>query len=130
MERSYIKKHGDRYDYSQLEKIMDESDILVAPSVCYETFGFTVLEALSYGVPVVVSDSVGARDLVQDKKNGFIINEKNFEGVLLKIISNRDCLKIMNCNILKGNFESFDEHCHKILLMYEEVCKMKKESVS
>ncbi len=130
MERSYIKKHGDRYDYSQLEKIMDESDILVAPSVCYETFGFTVLEALSYGVPVVVSDSVGARDLVQDKKNGFIINEKNFEGVLLKIISNRDCLKIMNCNILKGNFESFYEHCNKIILIYEEVFKIKNESVS
>lgn len=130
LERSYFIKHGDRYDYSQLEKIMDDTDILVAPSVWYETFGFTVLEALSYGVPVVVSDSVGAKDLVQDNINGFIINEKSFEGVLLKIISNRDCLKIMNCNILKGNFESFDEHCHKILLMYEEVCKMKKESVS
>lgn len=130
LERSYLIKHGDRYDYSQLEKIMDESDILVAPSMWNETFGFTVLEALSYGVPVVVSDSVGAKDLVQDNINGFIINEKNFEGVLLKIISNRDCLKIMNCNILKGNFESFDEHCHKILLMYEKVCKMKKESVS
>lgn len=130
LERSYLIKHGDRYDYSQLEKIMDESDILVAPSMWYETFGFTVLEALSYGVPVLVSDSVGAKDLVQDKINGFIINEKNFEDVLLKIISNRDCLKIMNCNIFKSNFESFDEHCHRILLMYEEVCKMKKESVS
>lgn len=130
LERSYLIKHGDRYNYSQLKKIMDESDVLVAPSMWNETFGFTVLEALSYGVPVVVSDSVGAKDLVQDNINGFIINEKNFEGVLLKIISNRDCLKIMNCNILKGNFESFDEHCHKILLMYEEVCKMKKESVS
>lgn len=130
LERSYLIKHGDRYNYSQLEKIMDESDVLVAPSMWNETFGFTVLEALSYGVPVVVSDSVGAKDLVQDNINGFIINEKNFEGVLLKIISNRDCLKIMNCNILKGNFESFDEHCYKILLMYEEVCKMKKESAS
>lgn len=130
LERSYLIKHGDRYNYSQLEKIMDESDVLVAPSMWNETFGFTVLEALSYGVPVVVSDSVGAKDLVQDNINGFIINEKNFEGVLLNIISNRDYLKIMNCNILKGNFESFDEHCHKILLMYEEVCKMKKESAS
>lgn len=130
LERSYLIKHGNRYDYSQLKKIMDESDILVAPSMWDETFGFTVLEALSYGVPVVVSDSVGAKDLVQDNINGFIINEENFEDVLLKIISNRDRLKIMNCNILKGNFESFDEHCNKILLMYEEVCKMKKESVS
>ena len=130
IERSYLKKHGDRYDYSQLEKIMDESDVLVAPSIWYETFGFTVLEALSYGVPVIVSDNVGAKDLVQDKKNGFIINEKNFENILLKMVSNRDCLKSMNRYILKSDFESFNEHCRKILLMYDNVCKKKKEIVS
>lgn len=130
LERSYLKKHGDRYDYSQLENIMDESDILVAPSVCYETFGFTVLEALSYGVPVIVSESVGAKDLIQDERNGFIVNEKNFQDILLKILSDRDCLKVMNRNILEDTFETFDEHCHKILLMYEKVCVKKKEIVS
>lgn len=130
LEKSYLKKHGDRYDYSQLEKIMDESDILVAPSVCYETFGFTVLEALSYGVPVIVSESVGSKDLIQDEKNGFIVNAKNFQDILLRILSDRSCLKVMNRNILEDAFEPFDEHCHKILLMYEKVCVKKKEIVS
>lgn len=130
IERSYLKKHGDRYDYSQLEKIMDESDILVAPSVWYETFGFTVLEALSYGVPVIVSESVGSKDLIQDERNGFIVNEKNFQDILLRILSDRDCLKVMNRNILEDTFEPFDEHCHKILLMYEKVRVKKKEIVS
>lgn len=130
LERSYLKKHGDRYDYSQLEKIMDESDILVAPSVWYETFGFTVLEALSYGVPVIVSESVGSKDLIQDERNGFIVNEKNFQDILLKILSDRDCLKVMNRNILEETFETFDEHCHKILLMYKKECVKKKEIVS
>ena len=50
--------------YSQLGKIMADTDVLVAPSVWYETFGFTVLEALSYGVPVIVSDHMGAKDIV------------------------------------------------------------------
>lgn len=129
-EKEYLVKHGSRYDYSQLEKIMDETDILVAPSICLETFGFTVLEAMSYGVPVIVSDCLGARDLVKEGKNGFIINEKNLETTLLNIISNKDDLKTMNHNILIDNFESFDEHCHKIYSMYEEVCKRKKEIVS
>ena len=38
--------------------------MLVAPSVWHETFGFTVLEALSYGIPVVISGTVGAKDIL------------------------------------------------------------------
>lgn len=59
----YIKSH-ERYSYAELEKIFDETDVLVAPSIWYETFGFTVLEALSYGVPVVISGNVGAKDIL------------------------------------------------------------------
>ena len=49
-----------------LEKIFDETDVLVAPSIWYETFGFTVLEALSYGVPVIISGNVGAKDILEE----------------------------------------------------------------
>ena len=59
----YIKSH-ERYSYAKLEKIFDETDVLVAPSIWYETFGFTVLEALSYGVPVIISGNVGAKDIL------------------------------------------------------------------
>lgn len=59
----YIKSH-ERYSYAELEKIFDETDVLVAPSILYETFGFTVLEALSYGVPVIISGNVGAKDIL------------------------------------------------------------------
>lgn len=62
-EREYIICH-DRYSYSELNEIFDNTDVLVAPSICLETFGYTVLEALSYGVPVVVSDHVGAKDII------------------------------------------------------------------
>ena len=61
----YIKSH-DRYTYDELENIFDETDVLVAPSIWYETFGFTVLEALSYGVPVIISGNVGAKDILTD----------------------------------------------------------------
>lgn len=59
----YIRVH-DRYSYTELKKIFDETDVLVAPSIWYETFGFTVLEALSYGVPVIISGNVGAKDIL------------------------------------------------------------------
>ena len=64
-----IKEEG--FKQSELKEIMEEADLLVAPSIWYETFGFTVLEALSYGVPVIVSDHVGAKDIVGE--SGMII---------------------------------------------------------
>ncbi len=68
----YMKLH-ESFEYSELESIFDKSDILIAPSVWYETFGFTVLEALSFGVPVIVSNNVGAKDLLKDGRYGMVI---------------------------------------------------------
>lgn len=59
----YMKVCG-RYQYSELERIFDYTDLLIVPSVWKETFGYVVLEALSYGVPVLISGNVGARDIL------------------------------------------------------------------
>lgn len=127
IKRDYFKKNGYRYNYSQLSEIMKETDILIAPSIWYETFGFTVLEALSYGVPVVVSDCLGAKDLVRDGENGYVINKKNIESILLNIIVNKDILKKMNHNICVDSFMTFEQQCHEICLIYQDVCKKKRE---
>ena len=51
---------------------LNRSRALVLPSICYETFGMVVPEALARGVPVIVSDRVGAGELIQNGANGFI----------------------------------------------------------
>ncbi len=71
--RPYIVAH-DRYSYTELEKIFDETDVLIAPSIWYETFGFTVLEALSYGIPVIISGNVGAKDILTEN-SGIVIED-------------------------------------------------------
>ena len=72
-----VKENG--FSRDDIEQMMNEADVLVAPSVWYETFGFTVLEALSYGVPVILSDHVGAKDIVED--NGMVVEAGNVENV-------------------------------------------------
>jgi len=50
------------------------ADIFISPSDnIQETFGLTVAEALAYGLPAVVSDWDGYRDLVTDGENGFLV---------------------------------------------------------
>ena len=79
----YIKVH-EKYSYSDLSHIFDQTDLLIAPSIWYETFGYTVLEALSYGVPVLISGTVGAKDILVEGAGIVIeqLNEVNLEGVL------------------------------------------------
>lgn len=70
-EREYLVSH-DPYRYEDLPTIMAPLDLVVVPSTCYETFGFTALEAMSFGVPIVISDSAGAKDLVENGNNGIV----------------------------------------------------------
>lgn len=90
----------DSFSSDELGDIFDNTDILVAPSIWYETFGFTVLEALSYGVPVIVSDTVGAKDIIGE--NCGIVIDKINAIKLNEALSNlkSENLKFMNENIL------------------------------
>ncbi|MEI6609311.1 MAG: glycosyltransferase family 4 protein [Deltaproteobacteria bacterium] len=41
----------------------------------FDTFGMVVLEAMAAGLPVIISSNVGAKDIVQEGENGFIITD-------------------------------------------------------
>ena len=81
----YMVINEEGFSQPELKDIFSNADVLVAPSVWYETFGFTVLEALSYGVPVIVSDHVGAKDIVGE---GGILFKSNEYTQLKVTISN------------------------------------------
>lgn len=99
----YMKVHG-RYTYSDLERIFDDTDILIAPSIWYETFGYTVLEALSYGVPVLISGTVGAKDILADGA-GIVINNISADKLCAAVKAiNKNRLKEMNQAILDNQF--------------------------
>lgn len=90
IERIYITHKQAGYRYQQLAEIFNETDLVVVPSQWYETFGFNVLEALSYGVPVLVTNNVGAKDLVRKE---FIANTNlEFKEKLRNLIKNRALL--------------------------------------
>jgi len=59
-----------------LEKIYLASDIFMMLSR-FDTFGMTVLEAMAASLPVIISSNVGAKDLIKEGINGFIIEDTN-----------------------------------------------------
>ncbi len=57
----------------RLNDLYRASDLYLMPSK-FDTFGMVVLEAMAAGLPVIVSDRVGAKDLIEEGKNGFILD--------------------------------------------------------
>ena len=87
------------------------------PSLWQETFGYGVLEALSYGVPVLISGNVGAKDILVLGAGMVIedINANKLYEVLTRIDSRQ--LAEMNQVILKKQ---------KILSMRESASAIEK----
>lgn len=73
----YVRFIGRRTDIPQLLCL---SSIVVLPSLA-ESFGFAALEAMSMGVPVVVSDTGGLPEIVQNGFSGIVVPQS--DGVSL-----------------------------------------------
>ncbi|MFC1513305.1 glycosyltransferase family 4 protein [Thermodesulfobacteriota bacterium] len=56
-----------------MPSLYQASDIFTLLSF-YDTFGMVVTEAMATGLPVLVSRNVGAKDLVAEGQNGFVID--------------------------------------------------------
>lgn len=55
------------------------------PETSIETFGMTILEAMSYGVPCIVPNVGGPTELVENGINGFTINPHDLKDISEKI---------------------------------------------
>jgi spore coat protein SA len=77
-------------DYDNIHEYYNQADIGVFPSIIAEAFGLTTLEALASGLPVIVSDSGGMHEVINDKC-GFIVKrgdnmKTELKETLLKLI--------------------------------------------
>lgn len=71
MTSSLVKFHGS-LKFEELLKIYQMADVFVLASVA-DGFGLVVAQAMACGLPVIVSENVGAKDIVIDGVNGFIV---------------------------------------------------------
>lgn len=117
----YIKTHK-RYSYNQLSTIFNDTDALVVPSIWYETFGYTVIEALSFAVPVIISSNVGAKDVLP-KGAGIIYNANSKEELKNAICSlTKERLRDMNATICDSyNIMTLKDMAEQIYEMYRKM---------
>lgn len=104
------------YKYDDLQRVMNRADIVIA--LHDVSYGFTVLEALSYGVPVMISEEVGAKDLVLRDETG-IVCEYDLDDVKNKlecILNNPESIEIMKKNVKEGfDVPLIEEHVKTLI---------------
>ncbi len=55
------------------QQVLEQADVLCAPSLGGESFGMVLTEAFAAGTPVIASDIPGYRDVVRDGVDGMLI---------------------------------------------------------
>lgn len=76
--------------YQEASVVLNLSDT----KLWVETFGLTILEAMAYGLPTIVPTVGGVVELVEDGKNGFLIDSKN-----ISLVSGKLNLMLQNTTI-------------------------------
>lgn len=86
-----------------LHPFLYQSDLLLnlsIPSLCIETFGLTILEAMAYGIPSIVPNIGGPVELIKNGYNGYCVDVENLNVLVDKI---KFVLKIENYCLFANN---------------------------
>lgn len=106
-----------KFGREQLSEVYREIDLLVVPSIWKETFSLVTLEALSFGVPVLVSDNVGAQDVVKEYMSEFVYHsEEKLREVLLTLVKDKSLLIEYNKRICESPWKhDVKDHAKEIV---------------
>ena len=67
-----------------LEEGYRQGALLVFPSLC-DAFGLVVAEALANGLPVLTTQNVGAADLVEEGRSGFVVPPRDPDAIAARL---------------------------------------------
>jgi len=106
------------------------ADLFVLPSL-RETFGLVINEAMACGLPVITTRVAGAKDLISQGENGFIVNEANVDHLYLAmrdIIVNEELARKMgekSLEIIERRY-NIEQAVNGFVSAIEYACREKK----
>lgn len=98
---------------------------IVFPSLWFETFGLTIAEAKSFGIPCIVADNTAATEQIIDNKTGLVFKNGDLDSLKHALIKYEsiDVLKLHR-NIVENldiNAYSINSHISKIISLYKKI---------
>lgn len=90
-------KHIPSLPKVELSRYYSNSSVFVLPSLA-DSFALVVLEAMACGVPVIVTENTGSKEVFRDGVDGFVVPIRDVEAIKEKILflyENRDVCQAM-----------------------------------
>jgi UDP-glucose:(heptosyl)LPS alpha-1,3-glucosyltransferase len=114
---------------SVMEPYYGGADFLVLPTY-YDPFANVCLEALACGLPVITTKVNGASELIDEGKNGFVVNDpddvKALSAAIMKLMTPKR-RKSMTENAYESiKHLTIDEHARRVCHVYDEILREKR----
>jgi glycosyltransferase involved in cell wall biosynthesis len=106
-------------------EIISKSKYLIQPSLLYETFGLTIIEAMSHGVPVIGFNMGTRSDFINDGVNGFLSNRSDLERVIERSYNYFDYQSLSKNSIETSKLYENHYITNKQINIYEDILKEK-----
>jgi glycosyltransferase involved in cell wall biosynthesis len=86
-------------EVDDVRPVLTALDVFVLPSIAVESFSNAALEAMAIGRPVILSDIGGAREMIDDGVEGYVVSPMELPARLPALISalyadKRKCLQM------------------------------------
>ena len=112
------------YKYEDFQKIFDELDLVIVPSIWWENSPLVLLRSLAHHVPAIVSDLEGMTEIIKDGENGFVFEVGNIDSLaeVLRSIENDPTI----LNKLKSQItypKRIEEEAFEYEKLYRELVK-------
>lgn len=106
-------------------KCIAQSKYLIQPSLWYETFGLTIIEAMSFGVPVI-GFNIGTRNnFIKNEHNGFICSTTDLKKAIIKSFEYNDYEVLSNNALLKAKEYENDYVIEQQIEIYKNILENK-----
>ncbi len=113
----------------ELKELISGAVFTVCPSEWYENCPMSVVESLSLGTPVIVSDLGGAKELIQENETGVIFeagNKEMLKQAVTSLYENDELLKEMSGNCIKYSTNTIDKYSDTLIDIYKNLIGRKE----
>ena len=117
-------------DRKLLAQLYSRADLMLFPSV-YDCSSIVQIEAASQKTPVLFLKNTATACMIEDNVNGFLsdYNVNDYASRIVEIINNKNLYDTVCENAYKMLYKTWDETVDEAYLIYENLIKLKNETL-
>jgi glycosyltransferase involved in cell wall biosynthesis len=115
-----------KLSHADVHSWLTKASAVIIPSECYENMPFVMLEAWSYGLPVIASRLGGMAEAIQEDRNGFLFKAGDPDSLRQTVLLlSLDKSRSMRAGILELFLREYSPEVHyrKLMEVYERSLK-------